>query len=112
VAIVIPHRCTVVRVHKRRIAYPREITMKAIGYGRVSKADARGDSTSIEVQRRDCAKHAEANGWELVRLADEGVSGGVAPADRKKLTAALALLRAGEAEALVITPHRPGQPQD
>lgn len=77
--------------------------MKVIGYGRVSRADKTGNGVSIEVQRRACQRYADANGWDMTWLADEGVSGGVAPEARRKFKAALALLEAGEAEALLFT---------
>lgn len=77
--------------------------MKVVGYGRVSRADKTGNGVSIEVQRRACQRYADANGWDMTWLADEGVSGGIAPEGRKKFRAALALLEAGEAEALLFT---------
>ena len=58
---------------------------------------------SIEVQRRAVERVAETNGWEMTWLADEGVSGPCPPESRKRFNAALALLEAGEAEALIFT---------
>jgi DNA invertase Pin-like site-specific DNA recombinase len=58
---------------------------------------------SIEVQRRAVERLAEANGWEMMWLADEGASGAVPPEARKRFKAALALLEAGESEALIFT---------
>jgi DNA invertase Pin-like site-specific DNA recombinase len=46
---------------------------------------------------------AETNGWDLTWLADEGVSAGVPPDPRKRFRTALALLDAGESEALIFT---------
>ena len=46
---------------------------------------------------------AESNGWDLTWLADEGVSGRVPPESRKRFRAVLALLEAGEADALIFT---------
>jgi DNA invertase Pin-like site-specific DNA recombinase len=77
--------------------------MKVIGYGRISKAESRGAaSVSIEVQHRECQRYAESQGWDFTFLADEGVSGGIAPEDRPRFKAALALLAAGEAGALIV----------
>ena len=58
---------------------------------------------SIEVQRRAVQSFADSNGWEMARLADEGVSGAVSPEERKGFKVALALLEAGESEALIFT---------
>lgn len=77
--------------------------MKAVGYGRCSTAEQASEGVSIEVQRRAVEKATRAQGWDLLWLADEGVSGGVAPETRKRFRAALALLEAGEADALVFT---------
>lgn len=79
-------------------------TMKAVGYGRCSTAEQASHGVSIDVQRNAIRTYAEAHGWDLLWLADEGVSGAVAPDDRPKLRAALALLDAGEADALIFTP--------
>ena len=65
---------------------------------------------SIEVQLRAVERVAETNGWEMMWLADEGVSGAVPPESRKRFKAALALLEAGESEALIFTKGRPSQP--
>lgn len=77
--------------------------MRVIGYGRVSRADKSGKGVSLEVQRQACQRYADAHGWDMTWLADEGVSGGVAPEERRRLKAALALLEAGEATALLFT---------
>lgn len=77
--------------------------MKVIGYGRVSRADKSGKGVSLEVQRQACQRYADAHGWEMTWLADEGVSGGVKPHERPRLKAALALLEAGEATILLAT---------
>jgi DNA invertase Pin-like site-specific DNA recombinase len=77
--------------------------MKAVGYGRCSTVEQASIGVSIEVQRRAVERVAEANGRELTWLADEGVSGAVPPESRKRFKAALALLEAGESEALIFT---------
>jgi DNA invertase Pin-like site-specific DNA recombinase len=77
--------------------------MKALGYGRCSTAEQASNGVSIEVQRHAVERVAEVNGWEMIWLADEGVSGAVPPESRKRFKAALALLETGEAEALIFT---------
>jgi hypothetical protein len=77
--------------------------MKVVGYGRCSTAEQASNGVSIEVQRRAVERIAQANGWDLTWLADEGVSGAVPPESRKRFKAALALLEAGESEALIFT---------
>jgi hypothetical protein len=56
-----------------------------------------GRSPAASRQRRAVERLAEANGWEMTWLADEGVSGAVPPESRKRFKAALALLEVGEA---------------
>jgi DNA invertase Pin-like site-specific DNA recombinase len=75
--------------------------MKALGYGRCSTVEPASNGVSIEVQRRAAERGAETNGWEMMWLADEGVSGAVPPESRKRFKAALALLEAGESDALI-----------
>jgi DNA invertase Pin-like site-specific DNA recombinase len=77
--------------------------MKVVGYGRCSTAEQASNGVSIEVQRRAVEGVAEANGWEMTWLGDEGVSGAVPPESRKRFKAALALFEVGEAEALILT---------
>jgi DNA invertase Pin-like site-specific DNA recombinase len=74
-----------------------------IFYGRCSTAEQASNGVSIEVERRAAERVAEANGWEMMWLADEGVSGGVPPESRERFKAALALLETGESEALIFT---------
>ena len=77
--------------------------MKALGYGRCSTAEQATNGVSIVVPRRAVEGVAEANGWEMTWLADEGVSSAVPPESRRRFKAALALLEAGESEALIFT---------
>jgi DNA invertase Pin-like site-specific DNA recombinase len=84
--------------------------MKVVGYGRCSTAEQASNGVSIEVQLRAVERVAETNGWEMTWLADEGVSGAVPPESRKRFKAALALLEAGESEALIFHQARPRQP--
>ena len=83
--------------------------MKVVGYGRCSTAEQASSGVSMEVQLRAVERVAETNGWEMTWLADEGVSGAVPPESRKRFKAALALLEAGESEALIFR-GRPRQP--
>lgn len=75
--------------------------MKVIGYGRCSTAEQARDGVSCDVQHDAVEREAERRGWEMLWLADEGVSG--TTTNRPKLQAALALLAAGEATVLVAT---------
>jgi DNA invertase Pin-like site-specific DNA recombinase len=75
--------------------------MKVIGYGRVSTGDQAEKGTSLEAQHGAVDAEAARRGWDVQWLADEGVSG--KSIDRPRMNAALALLAAGEAEALVAT---------
>jgi DNA invertase Pin-like site-specific DNA recombinase len=77
--------------------------MKVVGYDRCSTGKQASNSVSIEVQRRAVERVAEANGWEMTWLPDEGLSGAAPPESRKRFKAALALVEAGEAEAPIFT---------
>ncbi|MDV2476625.1 hypothetical protein F8M49_17225 [Rhodococcus zopfii] len=70
-----------------------------IGYGRVSTGR---QEVSLDVQRAAVESEAARRGWDdLMWLEDKGISG--ATVNRASLRAALALLEAGQAEALVCT---------
>ncbi len=58
---------------------------------------------SISAAARTGERVAESNGWDLTWLADEGVYGAVPQESPKRFKAALALLEAGESEALIFT---------
>lgn len=75
--------------------------MKVIGYGRVSTTEQAERGAGLDAQREAVRAEAARRGWDLAWLADEGVSG--KSMDRPRMTAALALLAAGEAQALVAT---------
>jgi resolvase-like protein len=77
--------------------------MSVIGYGRCSTAEQASKGVSIEVQRSAVERVAESNGWDLIWLADEGVSGACRQSREKRFKAGLALLEAGESEALIFT---------
>lgn len=71
-------------------------------YGRVSKAEAKEDTTSIPVQLRDCRRRAEAEGWQVAaEWADRGKSGWDPRVKRQGWEAALAALEAGEIDAIL-----------
>jgi DNA invertase Pin-like site-specific DNA recombinase len=59
--------------------------MKILGYGRCSIVEQASTGVSIEVQRGAVERVTEANGWEMMWLADEGVSGAVPPGSRKRI---------------------------
>lgn len=72
-------------------------------YLRVSSEDQARDGVSIAAQRERLEAWARAHRAELVAVdSDEGVSGSVAPARRAGLSRALARLRAGEVDGLVV----------
>lgn len=77
--------------------------MNVVGYGRCSTSEQAREGVSIEVQQRRVLAEAARREWNVTWLADEGISGTVAPEQRPRLRAALALLDANEAEALVVT---------
>lgn len=82
--------------------------MRAIGYARVSKADRRKgkqhEAHSIEAQRQAIRRAAEYNGWELLETCvDNGKSG--TNTRRDGLQQALAMLKRGDADMLVIAKY-------
>ena len=72
--------------------------MKVIGYLRVSTVE---QSYGIEAQRNAIAAQAELRGWEVEWIADQGRSG--KDIDKLGITLALAMLKRGEADALVVS---------
>lgn len=71
--------------------------MRVIGYLRVSTDR---QEYGIEAQRASIASEAQRRGWEVEWIEDAGKSG--KDIDRPGITAALAMLRTGEAHALVV----------
>lgn len=75
--------------------------MKVIGYVRVSTTDQADNGNGLEAQRAAIEAACRRKGWELVTvLEDKGLSG-KSRKDRKALEAAVAMCRAGGADALV-----------
>lgn len=80
------------------------MTAQTICYGRVSTDDQAVNGHSLDSQRTRLEAYCVTYGYAPVLwLADQGVSGGVAPAERPALAEALALLESGDAERLVCT---------
>lgn len=72
--------------------------MKVVGYMRVS---TEGQVYGLEAQHKAIEDEVARRGWEVQYAADEGRSG--KDINRPGITRALALLKAGEAEALVVS---------
>lgn len=75
--------------------------MKAIGYIRVSTSDQEQNGHGLNAQREAIGAAATLKGWEFVDIVEEAGSGKNVR-QRPKLEAALARLKAGEADALVV----------
>jgi DNA invertase Pin-like site-specific DNA recombinase len=73
--------------------------VKVIGYTRVSTEEQGRSGLGLAAQRHAIEQHAEARGWEIEWMTDEGVS--AKSLNRPALQAALTLLRTGKAEAIV-----------
>lgn len=71
---------------------------RVVGYLRVSTTD---QEHGIDAQRAAILAEAQRHGWEVEWLSDEGKSG--KDIDRPGIRAALAVLAAGEADALVVS---------
>ena len=71
-----------------------------IGYTRVSTEEQGRSGLGLAAQRKAIAAHAKAKDWEVVWLCDEGLS--AKSLDRPALQEALALLKRGEAQAIVV----------
>ncbi len=74
-----------------------------ITYRRVSTDEQVVSGLGLEAQRNTLTAELAARGWaESYSAVDAGVSGSVAPRERPALAEALAMLEAGEADALVV----------
>lgn len=74
-----------------------------ITYCRVSTDEQAVSGLGIEAQRAAIERELNAREWsEVFAVVDAGVSGTVAPMERPQLAEALAMLEAGEADALVV----------
>ncbi len=75
--------------------------MRAIGYARVSSEDQVRDGVSLDLQSDKIRGYAALHDWELVEVVtDAGLS--AKSLDRPGLTHALARLRSGDADTLVV----------
>ncbi|UCF41683.1 MAG: recombinase family protein, partial [Gemmatimonadota bacterium] len=78
-------------------------TPTLVGYCRVSTEEQAREGVSLDAQRKRLAAYCTAHGFELAGVeSDEGLSGGVPPAQRPGLTRALEQVRRGEAAGLVV----------
>lgn len=79
------------------------MTANTITYRRVSTTEQVDSGLGLDAQARAIASALAVRGWtEAKSLTDEGVSGSIAPTSRPALANALAILAAGEADALVV----------
>jgi DNA invertase Pin-like site-specific DNA recombinase len=79
------------------------LTVRAIGYRRVSTDEQTRSGAGLDAQAAKIDQLCEARGWELLNTyTDEGVSGGTAAAKRPSLSVALGVLAAGDADVLVV----------
>src|SRR5665647_134111 len=74
--------------------------MKVIGYLRCSTREQAESGLGLDAQRRTISDEAGRRGWEVVWLVDDGRS--ARNLNRPALRQALALLKQGEASALVV----------
>jgi DNA invertase Pin-like site-specific DNA recombinase len=81
-----------------RVEYGGEPALKVVGYLRVSTLD---QEHGIDAQRTAILAEAVKRGWTVTWLEDSGRSG--KDIDRPGIQAALAMLRARECEALVVS---------
>jgi len=72
-----------------------------IGYTRVSTEEQGRSGLRLEAQHHAIASHAVSKGWEVISLTDEGLS--ARSLARPALQEALAMLRDGHADALVVS---------
>ncbi len=81
----------------------RESAMRLVGYVRVSTEEQATEGVSLDAQRERLEAYALAHNAELLAIeSDEGISGKVSPEKRLGLAAALARIRADEAEGLLV----------
>lgn len=79
------------------------VLMRALTYTRVSTSEQADSGAGLAAQAAAVVGTLERRGWaHVAQLADEGVSGSVAPEARPGLSRALTMLDAGEADVLVV----------
>ena len=77
---------------------------RLVGYLRVSTDEQAREGVSVAMQRDRIGAYCVSQGFELAGIEDDnGVSGKVAPRERAGLARALATIRRGEADGLVVT---------
>lgn len=77
--------------------------MRLIAYTRVSTEDQAQQGVSLAIQPDQLARHAAAQGWQIVRIiSDEGVSGAVPLGKRKGGAELIAALEAGQADGVLV----------
>lgn len=59
---------------------------RAVGYTRESSGDEEKDKILLDNQKKAITEHCKSNGWDLVRIYDEGICSGWSMKDRKELT--------------------------
>lgn len=73
-------------------------------YCRVSSAQQVAEGVSLDDQEARCRAYATAMGYTVARaFIERGYSGSLAPSERPELSAALASLKAGECDGLIVT---------
>ena len=77
---------------------------RAVIYARVSTKDQKEDGYGLDDQVKDCREYAERMGLEAVATLQEDISGTVPFAERPNGSKAIALLKAHEADAVLV--HR------
>jgi DNA invertase Pin-like site-specific DNA recombinase len=80
--------------------WEERIVEKVIGYVRVSTEEQGRSGLGLEAQRATIARMADAHDWDVTWVEDAGASG--KSLNRPGLQAALAALKAGQADALVV----------
>jgi DNA invertase Pin-like site-specific DNA recombinase len=83
--------------NRQRPALPR-----AIGYIRVSTEEQVESGAGLEAQRTAISQECERRSWPLLRIAEDAGVSGKRIDNRPELNAALDVLKAGEAEVLVV----------
>lgn len=80
-------------------------TPSVVGYMRVSTEEQADSGLGLAAQKAAIEAECMRRGWDLVALhVDEGLSGSVAPEKRPALVRALAQIKSGEADTLLV--HR------